>query len=690
MSHDRSHDQQWRAALTRLARLAQRQPEAGAWIEEMLDRNMPGILRAAIEVAEETGPPLPELLAGILERKASADAYEAVARSVPMDTSGLQDLAITSIQWLLARPDWPGGERARDVPARRHALQVALATRLARAGRLAEARPVAEQAVMQARTVLRKDKSARARGIDAYDVIAECQLSSGDAKAALETSRQALASRKNNMDDPFRPLANGERRLGVVLSRLGLADEACEALTNAAAHARDLLDRHRDTLLEFKDQMRRHPGGDERTGTLRIVVTMGWNPNGFDELIVDQGFHVESLAVQHRLCLAALARLLDTEKGLRADLVARALPELVAGRAAMRSGRDDPYLGLLILRLLISSPDITRLSLSTDDFDIMADEASAADDLALVVSVRQAEADFFRRTEPVDRRALAEALTFQSQLLMDVRPGEAVALMREAVEVIGDEDPVHLALGLHNLGRRLGANGQPKEGLEMSARAVGLISGAYLDDRKVTPLVMMGLLTSLVQRSLESDAEIKFTATVVDGIVKMINDFGVETGADLSRIADPLCGLFDSALRQGDMPTAARIGDAVGHLAAQRPDDESIQLAGGLMASQLLWQAVRSGELDRARALLNEVIAASRNVPEQDVLTVEHGKCASDLINAYEQAGDFGEATRLARKSLAVLLSPVYLAARRRDLGGDQAQFISAVQELAQEADPPG
>jgi tetratricopeptide (TPR) repeat protein len=688
MSHDQSHGQQWRAALTRLARLAQRQPEARAWIEEMLDRNMPDILRAAIEVAEETGPPLPELLAGILERKASVEAYEAVARSVPINATGLQELAITSIQSLLARQDWPADEPARDVRVRRHALQVALATRLVRAGRLAEARPVAEQAVTQARTVLAKDESARARSIDAYDVIAECQLSSGDARAALETSRQALALRKK-MDDPFRPRADGERRLGVVLFRLGMADEACEALTEAAAHARDLLERHRDTLLEFEDQLRRHPGGDERTGMLRIAVTMGLNPNGFDEIIVDQGFRIKSLVALHQHCLATLAQLLDAEKDLRADLVARALPELAAGRAAMRSGRDDPSLGLLILRLLISSPEITRLSLSTDDFDMMANEASAAGDLALAVSVRQAEADFFRHTEPVDRRALAEALTFQSQLLMDVRPGEAVALMREAVEVVGDEDPVHLALVLHNFGRRLGANGQPREGLEMSARAVGLISGAYLDGREVTPLVMMGLFTSLVQRSLESDAEIEFTPNVVDAAVKMIDDFGVETGADLSRIANPLCGLFDSALRQGDVPAAGRIGDAVGHMAAQRPDDESIQLAGGLMASQLLWQAVRSGELDRARALLNEVIAASRNAPDQDVLTVEHGKCASDLINAYQQAGDFGEAAWLTRQSLGVLLSPVYLAARRRDLGHDQAEFISAVQELAQEADGP-
>lgn len=34
----------------------------------MLERNLPGILGAAIEVAAETGPPLPELLTGVLEQ----------------------------------------------------------------------------------------------------------------------------------------------------------------------------------------------------------------------------------------------------------------------------------------------------------------------------------------------------------------------------------------------------------------------------------------------------------------------------------------------------------------------------------------------------------------------------------------------------------------------------------------------
>jgi hypothetical protein len=381
---------------------------------------------------------------------------------------------------------------------------------------------------------------------------------------------------------------------------------------------------------------------------------------------------------------------LETREHLQADLLAPALSELAAGRALMRRGRDDPLLELRILRLLIRWREIADISISIDDFDTMADEALAAGDLELAISVRQAEAEFFRRTEPVDRWALVNALTQQSNLLADVRPDEAVAAMREAVDVVGNEDPLDLALQLHNLSRRLSANGQSREGREMSSRAVGLISDAFLAGRDVAPLVMTAMFQTLVQRNLECGAEVDFTPPVVDAAVKMISDFGRETGADLTRLVRATCGLFDSAGRQGDVTTAQRIGDAVSRLAAQRPDDESIQAARGLFASQLLWRAIKRGELDRARGLLSEVIAASRDAPDLDVLTVEHGKSAADLINAYGRTGNLEAAAQLARQSIGALLSPAYLAARQRDLGGDQTEFIQAIRELAQQAGSAG
>lgn len=263
-----------------------------------------------------------------------------------------------------------------------------------------------------------------------------------------------------------------------------------------------------------------------------------------------------------------------------------------------------------------------------------------------------------------------------------ISSSDAVTVMREAVEVAGD-DPVHRAMTLHNLARRLGANDQPAEAFAASSQAVTLLSDAFATRSAISPIVMAKLFLTLVQRGQESGTEIAFHATVVASAEKMLDDFGRETGADLSLPAEVTCGLFDSAMRQGDTATAERLANAVSRLATLRADDEAIQLGGGMLASQLLWAAIQNGALDRAREWLAKVTAAAENAPHQEVLTVELGKCAADLINAYQQKGDIATAARLARESQPTLLSKAYLAARQRDLGQDQADYINAIIELA-------
>ncbi len=578
------YDQQWRAALTQLARLAQRQPGAQAWIEEMLERNMPQILGAAVEVAEETGSPLPALLVRILMRAPSAEACEAVAQAVPMRATALQDLAITSIRLLLGQRAWPRGEPEETALVRRHALRVALAARLAHENQFAEARTIAEQAVSEAQTVLRDEASARARSIDAYDVIAQCQISSGDGAGAVETARRALALRQE-IDDPLRPCADGEQNLGLALFNASMADEACQVLMDAVAHARDLLERHPDPARELEDQAAESTGDGRQVIALRAAATMEWMPNGFDQLVADRASGVGSLVARLHRCLAALAAVLEDRERLRADLLAPALSELAAGHAVMRRGRSASALGLRVVRLLIAGPEMAHLS--AEDFGALADEALAAGDLGLAIGVRQAEVQYFRRADPAGRRALADALVQLARLLAEVRAGDAVAAMREAVALAGDEDPARLALLLRDQSRLLSASGRPGEGLEMASRAVEQISDVYLTGRDVVTLpVLMEMFETLVLRSLECGAEVDFAPPVVAAAVRMISDAGREKGADLRRLAHAARGLFNSASHQGDVTTAQQIAGAVSRLAAQRPDDESIQLVSGLLNSK--------------------------------------------------------------------------------------------------------
>jgi tetratricopeptide (TPR) repeat protein len=340
---DRQQQRQWREALTRLTRLAQRQPDAREWLEDMLRRNMPAILAPALEVAEETGDPLPEVLARALAADASLQAHETVARAVPMGATVLQDLAIASLRALLDQDTWTAGEVA---VVRRHALRVALASRLAAAGRLDEARLTAEQALAG----IPDDPSSRARGIDAYDVLAQCQLAAGDALGAVDSARHALALRQS-IDDPYRGQAEGERRLGLALLAADRPEEACRMLVSAVSRARDQLTGARDVWFGLEDQLA------AGANALHLVVTMGWDPNGFDDVAIDQGFRVDFLVGRFHGCLADLLKAVEEHGPRLSDGTFTAVrAELAATRPLLRRGVDDTVLRLRIFRLLGTGP----------------------------------------------------------------------------------------------------------------------------------------------------------------------------------------------------------------------------------------------------------------------------------------------------------------------------------------------
>lgn len=661
---------QWREALTRLTRLAQRQPEARDWLEDMLRRNMPAILAPAFEVAEETGDPLPEALARVLSADASLQTHEAVARAVPMGETVLQNLAITSLRTLLDRDTWPAEEAA---PVRRHALRVALAKRLAAAERLDEARRVAEQALAD----IPDDLSSLARSIDAYDVLAQCRLAAGDPPGAVDSARRALTLRAS-VDDPFRDQAQGERKLGLALLAAGRPDEACRMLVNAMAHARDLLAHNRDAEAALEDL---HAAGSK---SVRLAVRLGWNPNGFNELIVDDAFSIGFMVARFHRCLGDLLTAIE-EHGQRLgnDTLTAGLTELTAAHPLLRRGPDVTVLRLRILRLLDSGPVGLMPDVSADEFDAMADDALTAHAPDLAAFVRRTEADYHRRREPVDRRALARALTKLSRLIANA---DAVTVAREAVETAGDEDPLFRATALHSLALRLSENGQPAEGFAASSQAVALLSDVFTTRSDIPPWVMAVLFEELAERRRESGTEIALHANVVPAAEKMLDTFGRETGADLARPVRAICGLFDSAMRQGDTATAERLANAVSRLATLRSDSDAIQLARGMLASRLLWVNLQRGARDRAGAWLAEVTAAAGNAPYLEALTAELGTCAADLISAYLDAGDVGTAKRLARESQVALLSETYLAIRRRDLGGGQADYVHTITKLASEA----
>jgi tetratricopeptide (TPR) repeat protein len=411
-------EDQWREALTRLTRLAQRRPEARDWIEDMLRRNMPAILAPALQVAEETGDPLPDVLARVVSADAPMEMHEAMARAVPMGPTDLQALGIASLRALLNRESW-SGETA---PVRRHALQVALANRLFAAGRRDEARAAAQQALANTPD----DPSSLARSIDAYDVLGECQAAAGDPQGAVENARRGLALRES-LKDPLRGQAEGELILGLTLLEADVPDEACRILRSAVSHSSGLLASNRDAWSTYEDQLA------DGANIIHATYVMGFLSNGFDRVVAENGFRVEFLVAQFHHCLEGLLRAFG-EHGERLSAGVRngVLTELAAASALLRRGLNDTSLRIRIFRLLSSEPTSPMPPLSEDDFDAMADEALAANDRDLAAEVRMAQVNYLRRQDPVDRRALVNALSDLSRLSSGA---DAVRVAREAVEV---------------------------------------------------------------------------------------------------------------------------------------------------------------------------------------------------------------------------------------------------------------
>ena len=679
------------AALTRLTRLAQREPEAKAWIKDMLVENLPDIVQTAVEVAEETGPPMPEILTEVLREEASVEAADAVARHVPMETDdALQDLAIAAGRALLADATWPQDAPEEDGPRRRHALQVALAGRLATVGRREEGLAMAEDAIAVASKRMRRDPSIQPRLVDAYDIVSAARLDEGEPGPAVEAARQALDLRRS-LDDPYRPAVEGEVRLGWALVLDGAAEKGVELLANAAENIRGRLESGRDPMSALREEI---DTGDAST-TVRISVRMGFSPSGFDEAVLDvpvgsgylQGLQKRTLV----LLVGSLQRIVTPAPALLEAVV----HELVAGLALMRRVGPAPEVELPILEELVrwgtSSSYRTEVGLPAlaDQLSRVANEAATLGDIGASRHARELEITCLRAARPLDRNALMEALRALASLLVaGDMPDEAVTVMQEAVELAEATEigRAGLASTMHNLARRLTAAGRLEEAMDTSSQAVALLSAEFLVEDRHPPDTMAAFLTTLVSRGVDCDKELKLDPSLVNSVLRMLDRAGIEPGSDLLRICRAAMGVTDSALRQGELETAKRLYGGISALAIRRPDDRAAQLARGLLGSNLTWHALARDDLAGARSFVEQVAAASREVPGDETLLVALGTSAADLIGAYMNAGDETSAVQVAGDASDALLSPAYLAARESDLGTDQAEFVAAIKQLAGQA----
>ena len=246
--------EQARHAFTILTRLAGRDPTQEVWLKRALDRYLGSREREALDVAKETGSPLPELIKEAIKAAPKATRKHVVNTlrpEIPKETKTLRELAIEIGQQRVVFAREKGVNTRKSARQMFEALEF-LGLQLRAAGRHGEAVQVLRKGVNYARTWEKSPSPAdRAAGLARAHVNFAVSLSElGRFDEALEKAVQAeeiyreLAERQADAYRADWALSLGN--LAKLLSDLGRFDEALEKAVQAEEIYRELALRQPD------------------------------------------------------------------------------------------------------------------------------------------------------------------------------------------------------------------------------------------------------------------------------------------------------------------------------------------------------------------------------------------------------------------------------------------------------------
>lgn len=228
-----------RTLLTQLTRLAQRQPGARIWIEQVFEGRLSLLAEAAVEVAVETGDPLGPILAGHLAQHDDAELLAQIVErcndarsvySVPVQEAALaaarQLLSLRRMMW--AVPD----ESQKSVIAW---LSLDVGNRLSVIGDLVGALAATREAVREFADLTRDNRMVfRADLALALHNLSDCLRALQRREEALAVTLEAVEiQREAARDRPdlfLTDVAVGLDSLGVRLNEVGRSDEALAAM----------------------------------------------------------------------------------------------------------------------------------------------------------------------------------------------------------------------------------------------------------------------------------------------------------------------------------------------------------------------------------------------------------------------------------------------------------------------------
>lgn len=256
-------------------------------------------------------------------------------------------------------------------------------------------------------------------------------------------------------------------------------------------------------------------------------------------------------------------------------------------------------------------------------------------------------------------------------------PAGAVATASRAVALA--TDPLGVATAEYALGRALTAAGRSGEAVAAHGRAVELVLAADpLAHPDFAVLVLSGHLraTPPADGRAELGEEVRLVVALLLTVVPELTDEYAGLLAELG------FALVSQAAREGGVGRLRADYGALLEFTHAR-DTREARVARAVVAWNVAMCFVDHADWAAAHRALDDVGALVAAYPDEDLFRVEHGKCASELLAAYWNAGRHEDARAIVRAAGPSLRSPQYLEARRRDIGDPPESFLAVLDSVA-------
>lgn len=711
------------SSLTVLTRLAQREQDTEPWIRRAIEGDLERMLGPAVQVAIETGAPMPSVLNAVLRdaEHLSDETLLSLSRRIPPYTSVMRETHALVAERLLHVATVTGAEEP-------SGLLCTYAERLLETGD-------AERALVIARRGAEVAEHGADAGalLEALRVQSACELATDDVEQAVRTAERMLEV-VDDLNRAGRLLPTqavkawytlGQRCVSAgqserALQNLTLAAALCAGYLQGSASAQAL----DDTIPVQRPPRAEEPGtsgvGGADVDDSRLYFAV---PSEFNGAVL-ASLH-EALATVSTALAATLTALGRAEEGLpyavqsleifselaagspdafavshaNAVLVTRTcadpcppgpevdairqsiadeLPEALRVLSAEAGRRQD----LGDLQQFLTGLAAAVLEGGVEDqvraVDHMVDQGLdhlRADRIAASLVALGMARQLAQRLPPSGEGRAAEGRALNALARAEDRAGlETAAATAEQAVLVTDSIPVtdpllearaarQRAAVANGWANRLQAAGRLDEAFVAAQQALDALASVWDPDEPDDVWTMAALAQRLLRLAEEQGKLSEVSQATLLLATQVVEQFAGHR--DSTRTVDYLAMAsfltVTEFARRDDSEHAARAQRALRRLAEQHPTHATAVEARTLVTLNALLCHVRTRRLDLAEEALEDLASSSTQRPDDAQATVQLAQCANRLINVYVDL-DITAASKVVRLADRALRSPEYLS----------------------------